>query len=89
MFCARLELEKNLVVGISYWKHFTLENLVVELDQSAEEKGSNLSIITWKIAKMDHLWLVNSHILPRRKLKEKFAHSSNIIKVFFSTINFL
>ena len=35
--------------------------------EKKNKKGWILSIITWKIAKMDHLWLVNSHILPSKK----------------------
>ena len=50
--------------------------------EKKNKKGWILSIITWKIAKMDHLWLVNSHILPCRKFIKKSAQQQHN-KVFF------
>ena len=59
---------------------------LVTLVEKKNKKGWILSIITWKIAKMDHLWLVNSHIYYHQR--KVCIASSNIINVFLQQLTF-
>ena len=61
---------------------------LVTLVEKKNKKGWILSIITWKIAKMDHLWLVNSHILPCRKFIKKSAQQQHNKVFFFQQLTF-